>query len=58
MEVVQITSAYFCAAIVVSNGKVIDAAPILKYMIGWSFTKVEQYAAVKRWEYNFLKHKL
>lgn len=32
------------------DGKVYKAAPIIKYMIGWTAQKVEEYAAFKGWK--------
>ena len=46
----QIDSKYFCAGLVLSEGVVIQCAPIIKYMRGWSVERVEQYCDKKGWE--------
>lgn len=46
----QIDSGYFCAGVVVDDlGRVIRAAPIVKYMRGWTLKQVEDYCREKRW---------
>lgn len=46
----RITSPYFCAGLVLENGIVKRAAPILKYMIGWTRERVLSYAYGKGWK--------
>lgn len=46
---VRIVSDHFAAGIVVKDDKVILAAPILKYMTGWSSDRVRQYVSKKGW---------
>lgn len=50
MMLVQITSRYFTAGIEVSKGKVVNAAPILRYMVGWDYDRMENYVAFKGWQ--------
>lgn len=40
----------FTAGVVVQNGYVRQAAPILKYMVGWPEARVWDYAVRKMWE--------
>lgn len=47
MELYQITSRYFCAGIEVAGGRVVKAAPIVKYMIGRSMEWVRAYCFKK-----------
>jgi hypothetical protein len=48
---VQITSKWFCAAVVLDNtGRVYKAAPILRYMLGWPKKRVLDHARIRRWE--------
>ena len=51
---VQITARHFCAGIVLhrSDGlwTVSEAAPIVRYMKGWSSAKVKGYVALKGWK--------
>lgn len=44
-----IDAPHFCAAVVVENGVVVRAAPILRYMLGWDRAKVLGYAKRKGW---------
>lgn len=39
----------FCAGVCLSGGHVARAAPILRYMLGWTEQRIRQYAAGKRW---------
>ena len=45
----QIVSSYFVAGIITSNAKVVDAPPIIRYMIGWTLDRVAKYAKQKNW---------
>ena len=45
----QILGPHFVAGVVLKNNTVVRAAPILKYMIGWSQQRVMQYALHKHW---------
>ena len=49
--VMQITAPYFCAGIVLRNGRAIDGAPILHYMLsnGWDEEKIRGYCLKKGW---------
>jgi hypothetical protein len=51
---VQITAPHFCAAIVFdipwSKDFVSDAAPILRYMVGWKRDEVKAYCKRKGWK--------
>jgi hypothetical protein len=45
----RVTSNYFCAGLIMRNGKVVRAAPIIKYMKGWNIVRIRQYAARRNW---------
>jgi hypothetical protein len=45
-----IDAPHFYAAVVLRCDVVIRAAPILKYMMGWSSERVKQYARRKGWD--------
>lgn len=47
-----IDAGYFYAGVVAENGKVVRAAPIVKYMRGWTTDQVVAYARKKRWKYG------
>lgn len=47
---VQIAAPHFVAGIVLTNGIVTAAAPIVKYMHGWRRDKVSDYCRQKRWQ--------
>lgn len=51
---IQIDSGYFCAAVILENGTVTQAAPILSYMRGWTKQKVIQYCNRKKWRFQEL----
>jgi len=40
----------FVAGVVLSNGRVIDAAPIIRFMMGWTDIKVLEYCRKKGWK--------
>ncbi len=45
----QIRTPHFTAGLQVENGIVAKAAPIIRYMIGWSPEHVLQYCRSKKW---------
>lgn len=46
----QINAPHFCAGIVLWDDKVIEAAPIVKYMRKWSRDQVREYCKSKGWK--------
>ena len=50
----RITSSYFCAGLVMAEGCVIRAAPILRYMHGWTRESVQSYCRMKDWKCEWL----
>ncbi len=56
MILIQIKSSYFCAGLEAEDYdlQVKRAAPILKYMMGWSVRRVEKYAKQKGWTLKIL----
>lgn len=46
-ELFQVTTGYFCAGIVVKNGRVVEAAPILRWSIGKPIGAVVAWAESK-----------
>lgn len=50
----QITSSYYCAGLVVRNGYVAEAAPILKWAIGKTSKYVFRYFASKNYDVKFV----
>ena len=55
MYLFQINTPHFCAGIILSKDKiVIDAAPIVRYMIGWSSTRVYNYCMKKHWTVDYV----
>lgn len=53
----QIKAPHFTAGIVLTNDVVTEAAPIVKYMIGWGRNYVRHYCTQKRWEISVVKEK-
>lgn len=43
----QITAPHYCAGLIVEDGKVTQAAPILKWSIGKSWREVKKYLIAK-----------
>jgi hypothetical protein len=55
---IQITAPHFCAGVVVApNGVGRSAAPILRYMVGWTFPQIVQYCTKKRWHVRIIDDK-
>jgi hypothetical protein len=51
-HILIITAPHFVAGVCMNGDHVaVRAAPILKYMIGWDFPKIEEYVAKKGWEW-------
>ena len=49
---IAIEAPHFYAGIVARDGKVIEAASIVKYMKGWSGQKVADYCKEKGWTWE------
>lgn len=46
----QITAPHFCAGLVANSSYVVqEAAPIIRYMVGWRTLRVWQYCTRKGW---------
>lgn len=52
----RIVAPHFCAGIVLWDDKVVEAAPIVKYMRKWSRAKVRDYCADKGWKISVVWH--
>ncbi|MCI0537456.1 MAG: hypothetical protein L0Z50_19750 [Verrucomicrobiales bacterium] len=48
-RIVQITAPHFCAGLMLRDGLVYFAAPMIAFMRGWSFAHVVDYATRNRW---------
>ena len=48
----RIVAPYFVAGIEFDHLRVKKCAPIVRYMIEWSFLKVTSYCEKKKWEYE------
>ena len=51
----QITAPHFCAGIVLADDEVVEAAPILRYMVGWYRDRVRTYCNSKGWKVRVVK---
>lgn len=49
---VRITAPHFIAGIVAKDGIVVRAAPILKYMMGWTGKQVAEYTTKNGWSWE------
>lgn len=45
----SIDAPHFCAGIVLHDDRVVEAAPIVDYMKGWTRAQVKEYCAKKGW---------
>jgi hypothetical protein len=50
MTLVRVTAPHFCAGLIVRNGVVTGAAPIIRWAMGKPWTEVERYCNKKRWK--------
>lgn len=46
---ISVNAPHFCAGLELRENKVVNAAPILKYMMGWNEEKVISYCKKKDW---------
>ena len=51
----QIEAPHFTAGIVLADNVVTEAAPIVKYMIGWNRNYVRHYCQQKRWQISIIQ---
>lgn len=49
IRLVCIDAPHFCVGVVLQKDRVTCAAPVVKYMIGWSLDKVVEYCSKKGW---------
>lgn len=50
---IQIIAPHFCAGVVWEQGKgIVKAAPIVRYMKGWTLVGVQNYCTQKGWKYE------
>ena len=49
MILLRITAPHFVAGVVIEDGRVVRAAPIVKYMMAWQTWKVRRYVERKGW---------
>ena len=53
----RISAPHFVAGIIqdTETSQITDAAPILRYMVGWNIEKVLDYVERKRWEMEIIE---
>jgi hypothetical protein len=51
-RIIIISAPHFVAGVCLDNDVAVRSAPILRYMIGWDFTKIESYVARKNWKWE------
>ena len=42
-------SPQFTAGIVILNNRCVEAAPVVKYLIGWKIKAIQEYAVKRKW---------
>lgn len=47
---VRIEAPHFVVGVILENYHVVKAPPIVRYMIGWTYDRVVQYARQKGWK--------
>lgn len=52
ISTVRIIADHFTCGIVVQNKLVIEAAPIVRYMVGWESKEVRSYCDKRGWKYD------
>lgn len=50
----RIVAPHFVCGVVIENGKITTAAPIVKYMLGWTRQRLQTYAAGKGWTVEYI----
>lgn len=50
-QLVRIVAPFFVAGIEAQDGRVVRAAPILRYMRGWDGARVASYCASRGWDW-------
>jgi hypothetical protein len=56
---IQITAPHFCAGVELGvNGVGVRAAPIIRYMRGWSLQQIATYCTKKKWHMQVVSTKL
>lgn len=51
---IQIDAPHFCAGAELYDGKVVRAAPIIKYMKGWDIHRIKMYCKKKKWKLEII----
>jgi hypothetical protein len=52
---IQITSNYFCAGLILDDFVCTESAPILRYMRGWCLAKIKAYSQSKGWKLGIIE---
>ena len=52
MKLLRIEAPHFVAGLVLERKRVVDGAPILRYMRNWSYSQVRNYCAKKGWSWE------
>lgn len=49
MELIRLVSHFFVAGVIATDGRVVQAAPIVKYSVGWTTHQLYAYAMKRGW---------
>lgn len=52
----RVVAPYFVAGVEVVDGFVVEAPPIVRYMMGWPQNKLLNYSRVKNWKLEALEN--
>lgn len=52
---VQITAPHMCSGIILEDDVVTEAAPIVRYMVGWNRDRVRDYCRQKGWNVRIVQ---
>ena len=48
-QLLSIDAPHFCCGLVLVDDRAIRAAPIVRYMVGWPRSRIEQYCRARNW---------
>jgi hypothetical protein len=51
-DLYQVSSRFFMGGVVLKNGTVVRASPIISFMKGWRSGKVAKYCRARNWDYT------
>ena len=53
--IAMVTAPFYCSAVIIRDGVVVEAAPILRWAVGKPWPEVESYCQRKKYQIEILK---